>query len=253
MPSFFISLTMRARLRWLSMICVGCQPTPRPGGGAPGASAPRPTATQSPAAGNNAQVSRLTGDDPVNAANGEFLYSATDLAFPGFGVGFEHVRTYRSRLDYRGHLGHGWDHSYNRFLFPSTQSGCNDLNYAGGDGTVITFRHLGPENGTIRYSPPAGIHLELVGNADGSGWELRWPSGVRARFDTRKVMVRLEDRNGTGLGLTWEPDPMDPSRHRLVEVADALPTPRRIRYSYDGAGFLIGVREATSGLGAAYT
>jgi hypothetical protein len=54
--------------------------------------------------------------EPVNPATGEFFIDEVDLTFPGFGVTFSHRRTYRSRIDYEGVLGHGWDHGYNQRL-----------------------------------------------------------------------------------------------------------------------------------------
>ncbi len=54
--------------------------------------------------------------DPVNPATGEFYIRHTDLALPGFGISYEHRRMYRSRIDYDGPLGRGWDHSYNQRL-----------------------------------------------------------------------------------------------------------------------------------------
>ncbi len=71
--------------------------------------------------------------DPVSFANGELYINAIDLAFPSFGIGFVHRRSYRSRVNYDGPLGHGWDHSYNRRLLLVPEQSVSSPLYAGGD------------------------------------------------------------------------------------------------------------------------
>lgn len=56
------------------------------------------------------------GTEPINPANGEFYIEELDLSFPGFGVAYQHLRTYRSRVDYEGPMGYGWDHLHNQRL-----------------------------------------------------------------------------------------------------------------------------------------
>ena len=51
--------------------------------------------------------------------SGEEHFERTDLAIPGRGdIHFVLRRSYRSKLDYDGPLGFGWDYSYNEALFP---------------------------------------------------------------------------------------------------------------------------------------
>ena len=53
--------------------------------------------------------------DPV-IGDGEFFTTVTDLSYPGFGLGFELKRSYRSRTSFAGPLGYSWDHGYDRRL-----------------------------------------------------------------------------------------------------------------------------------------
>lgn len=67
------------------------------------------------------------GTEPINPASGEFYLEETDLAFPGFGIAYQHRRSYRSRIDYDGPMGHGWDHLYNQRLIYTANAPVDSL------------------------------------------------------------------------------------------------------------------------------
>lgn len=208
------------------------------------------------------------GTDPVNPATGEMIVREIDLAFPGFGVPFEHTRVYRSRVAYDGALGYGWDHSYNRRLFSTEDDDCGEqIAYLTGDGWAMYLHRdavaeLLLDGGTvtrITYRAPVGTLLELVGyhweTSDGSvslrWWTMTTPDGTMAKFDGDGLLTRLEDANAYGLTIGWEPSarPADDG-FRVAYVVDSAG--RTIEYRYDPAGMLTAVVEPDSGLQASY-
>ncbi len=62
------------------------------------------------------------GGDPV-LGDGEFFEARTDVELAGYGVHYEFTRTYRSRVNYAGVLGYGWDHNYNQRIIGVIQPG----------------------------------------------------------------------------------------------------------------------------------
>jgi RHS repeat-associated protein len=177
--------------------------------------------------------------DPVNPANGELVAPYSDLSLPGFGVPFNHVRTYRSRLDYDGPLGFGWDHSYNQRIIPINPAQCaGGVLYAAGDGTVIRFEET--PQGLIA---PPGVHLAL--QRTDTGWTMTRPDGITSKFarlDGTGLLASIRDLNEQGLSFAWtkiEPGPV----WRLTSATDS--TGRTIAYAYHPDGHLKQVSSGT--------
>ncbi len=128
------------------------------------ADGPRDQAPHDPSASDNAGAAGETGADPVNFATGEFVLREADLSFPGFGVRYEHRRVYRSRVNFDGPQGQGWDFSYDRRLRHSGSDAClGEILYSTGDGTTLDFRQSGETDEDLSYVTPVGSHLVLRG------------------------------------------------------------------------------------------
>ncbi|MFH0902376.1 MAG: DUF6531 domain-containing protein, partial [Pseudomonadota bacterium] len=214
---------------------------------------------------NNLARSERAGADPVDLATGEFVHRHLDLSFPGFGIPFELRRSYRSRVNYHGVLGFGWDHSLNQRLVDSEFPGCEgEKLYLDGEGVVLRFEQAqiveSPADSVpaveILYKSPPGLHLVLraAGSRTTDGdlnveWVLSEPEGRVRKFDARGLLGRIEDPNGNGLSVVWEPSSF-PDGWRVLSVTDSVG--RTIRFSYTDAGYLQRVFEETSGLEAIY-
>ena len=77
---------------------------------------PQPTAVQEPSIDDRDAdaASRYPGNGSVQINSGEKRLGRVDLVVPGRGhIHFTFARQYRSRLDYDGPLGFGWDFTHN--------------------------------------------------------------------------------------------------------------------------------------------
>ena len=184
--------------------------------------------------------------------NGEEHFERTDLVIPGRGdIHFAMKRSYRSRLEYDGPLGHGWDFSYNEALFPQENG---DVARSNGTGRVDTWT-LQPDGS---YDAPPGFFRTLVKQADGS-FLTRSPEGFRRRYSADGRLEVYVDRNGNVLRFEYDvggnlarvidpfgrvvefefesfPDGVD----RLVTIRDFIG--REVVYGYDERGDLSSVR-----------
>jgi hypothetical protein len=61
------------------------------------------------------------GGDPV-LGDGEFYEERIDASLAGLGPHYEFKRTYRSRVNFKGTLGYGWDHSYDKRILGVTST-----------------------------------------------------------------------------------------------------------------------------------
>ncbi len=216
--------------------------------------------------------------DPIDPVTGELVIEHVDLALPGFGVSFAHRRIYRSRLEYRGPLGPGWDVSYNQrlvaapapvsFSAPTTSTPTgpqgelpvpDEINQdpicgpvmllSSGTGATFRFREVSRQAQRVTYQSDVA-DLSLVGTegAHAITWELRDRGGEIRRFDGRGLLAAWTDANGIGLTFGWEPGAQQD--WRLAAVTDSVG--RRIEYTYDGSDRLKRVAEARSGMSASY-
>jgi RHS repeat-associated protein len=249
------------------------QPPPPPFAG----SGQAPRSQGPPRAPGATDAAKTNGDtassDPVNPFNGEFVIQETDLEFPGFGVPFKQTRTYRSRTEFNGPMGYGWDHSLNRRLVADESGSCHGITYSNGDGTSMQFSATAtlytplPEVGMSRYeiiyASPSGVRSTLhatgtVFTTGGGGgrairtaeWRLTTPDGIVEIFDVHGLMTRVEDLNHYGLAVTWE-EAATGDNYRVAQVVDSVG--RVITYEYDSADRLTKVAHGASGLQATYT
>ncbi|HEX9341060.1 MAG TPA: DUF6531 domain-containing protein, partial [Thermoplasmata archaeon] len=189
----------------------------------------------------------VAGD--VNAVSGNLVISWTDLSTRAKGFPIALVRTYNSALSgTAGPFGLGtMDGFHAKLSFPAG----GNVTYTAGDGAVYIFTTMG---GTA-YSPPRGIHDNLVKNADGT-YTLWQPDGSRTNFDSTGKLTSIVDRNGnhltltytngnptrvaddSGLALTFVYD----SSNRISFVTD--PMNRRVGYTYDGSNRLVTFTDA---------
>lgn len=187
----------------------------------------------------------------VYAHSGELAIEATDLEIPGRGLDFRLKRRYKSRHDFQGILGWGWEQEYaDRRLAPassfnllkartgfSAQAVLGNILRADGLGRFDEYLFHAP---TGKYISPIGIFSKLYRLADGTLIE-RDPGGTRYTyhpFDGTRLsgwLARLVDRNGNRLEMRRDAD------GRLVEVIDTLSRP--IAFSYDGSGRLRSVTD----------
>jgi RHS repeat-associated protein len=219
-------------------------------------------------------------DDPIDPVTGELVVEHDDLSFPSFGVPFSHRRVYRSRTEYDGPLGYGWDFSYNQRLvaapvvddpevppqldpmtgLPLADAGSEMMSIDGGrhcgpvlllttgSASTLRFRERGRAAETITYESDAS-DVELVGTIDGDDttWVLTSKAGDHRTFDSTGLLASWVDSNGIGLSFTWELDGR--GDRRLALVQDSVG--RIIEFKYGDNG-LKEVVEPKSGLRATY-
>lgn len=122
--------------------------------------------------------------DPVNAANGSFVSSSTDLSLPGKGVPFEMTRSYSSYSTLNGDLGLGWTHDYETSLMP----------FSNGDALVT-----GPTGQQMLYRPGANCSFTTPPGSLGELTATRQTSpsyGSLVMADNPSAFWRLDDSNG---------------------------------------------------------
>jgi RHS repeat-associated protein len=224
----------------------------------------------------------VTGDggttDPVDPVTGEFILENEDFALPSWGVPFRLRRVYRSRLDYVGPFGPGWDHTYNQRLLNAPGStidtgplptasgeigdatltmsvGKLDWSSCGprlllttGEGTSILFNEISDTAGTHSYWSSATL-LTLIGTEGPGGltWTLHAPDGTVRSFDVAGRLVRWVDANEIGLNLEWTGGATDA---RLSSITDSVG--RLITFEYDASNRLVRVALDGSALEASY-
>ncbi len=189
-----------------------------------------------------------TMGDPVIARTGELIIEETDLRIPGRGIDFAFTRTYRSRFNFDGPIGHNWDHNYNERLILTELNG--DILRQTGGGRSDRYRNIG--NG--RYRAPAGYYDEINSNPDGT-YTLRDRYGYKRHFGGAGRLIGHEDRNGNSLSFGYDED------GQLTLIVDTLGreiilaygddariesvtdfSGRQVRYTYDEMGDLRAVR-----------
>lgn len=176
-----------------------------------------PSCTQNPSA---------TCGHPVNTATGNWFHQATDLKWPGRGLGFSFTRTYNARSDYSGPLGVGWTHSYNVFLVENPNDASVVVTL--GDGRQVYFDALGGGNYVPRYP---GVHERLV---KGSGFALTTKDRLQFTFGPDGALTAIADRNGNSLQLAY-------SAGRLASIADTAG--RVFSFAYDANGRIVSLTD----------
>lgn len=187
--------------------------------------------------------------DPVNLYTGEFTQTETDLAVPGRGLSFSFARTYRSKNEFDGPMGFGWDHNYNtrvtvlpRDSASSPAKKPGDVIWYDGGGRADRFAHKVASDGGLSYTSPKGVFSELT--KDGDRFYLTQSDGTVFCYrpsgrvpDSRYVLESITDRFGNA--MTFEHDALD----QLRKVRDSMG--RYYYLGYNDEGRLISLTDFT--------
>jgi RHS repeat-associated protein len=163
-----------------------------------------------------------TSHDPVNLANGNYIYEHVDLRLPGKGIPFEFKRFYNSKFtnETSAPLGFGWTHSYNIFLAPLA----TNIFVTFGDGHVQTYFDVGGDN----FIPESnsGIYDQLIKNIDNT-WTLVSKDQKRLNFSITGRLASIVDKNGNTIVLSY-------SGTQLATITDTAG--RLVTFSSDANG-----------------
>lgn len=166
-------------------------------------------------------------DDPVVSPSGELLIEATDVSFPGRGVPFEFVRTYRSGGQRSGSLGPGWTHNYEERIEvigdPYNRLGAPTyclsdlptirclLHHDGHGGSQLFV--FDPKTGVFVPNPGAfgviraelsdDVHKLMDIPTGVPRIVLTEPGGTTKTFDVSGVLLSVKDERGFGVELEW--------------------------------------------------
>lgn len=185
-------------------------------------------------------------DDPICAANGNFLQVDEDLAFPGWAAVLDLRRSYNSLgADTMGAFGPGWTSTLD-IRVDHVPSGVARVRL--GDGAVVPFVE-GPE-GSERLVSVGARSLELT--VLDEGWILHegrtkaWRFDARGRFtggtagpatlvvrrENEHIVELREERSGRHVRFEWL---------GMRVVTATASDGRRVTYRYDDHGALVGV------------
>ncbi|NOZ64202.1 MAG: RHS repeat protein, partial [Caldiserica bacterium] len=163
----------------------------------------------------------------VNLANGNLFQD-----FPLFSTGgnppLSLTLYYNSLDDYSGPPGNKWTHNYNQFL----EIGEEKITLKDEDGTYIIFEDA--DNDDI-YTPQERFGEHSTLRETSTGWLLKNKEKERYYFDQAGKLVKIEDRNGNFLTLSYQ-------ENKLQKVADRAG--RKIEFLYDEAGYLSEIKNA---------
>ncbi|HWL38321.1 MAG TPA: DUF6531 domain-containing protein [Frankiaceae bacterium] len=187
-------------------------------------------------------------DDPICAANGNFVHGDEDVTLPGYAGCLSVVRMYNSLAhDQRGAFGWGWSSVLDRRVTADEATARVSL----ADGAVVTFHEVA--DGEYERDVRRGLTLSRTGE----GWTLRqghtesWEfdeAGELVAFASGMAVARVE-RDGSGVRITEERS----GRWVAYELAGDLVTQvttsdgRTCEYEY-AAGHLVGVSRAIGGV-----
>lgn len=192
--------------------------------------------------------------DPVNLANGNYLYEHVDLLISGKGFPFEFKRFYNSkfRVENPPIIGIGWTHSYNISL---TNSSTNVF-ITFGDGHVQTF--FGSGIGDYATEVNSGVYDSLTKNPDQS-WTLTSKEQMRHNFTADGLLAYIADKNGNTLALAYSANRLAAVTNSSGRLVTFTPHPngcvgsitdpigRTIRFEYDDQTNLVRCIDANGG------
>jgi YD repeat-containing protein len=182
--------------------------------------------------------------DPVSVLNGNYYTIETDLEIAGRGcVNLRLVRSYNSRLDYAGPLGHGWTHTFDQHLrLEDGEAGSTE------DDRVVWVTETGGEvpwddpnraAQPLVLVPQPWVHDTLQRNGDGS-YTLRTKAGMVYGFRPvsagKARLAYLRDRNGNTITCNYD------ATGRLESVTDTAG--RALDFVYDDPNGVIEIRDA---------
>ena len=195
----------------------------------------------------------------LNTINGNITLDETDLAIPcpAFDLAFE--RFYNSAVKESGGLGKGWSHNLDWTLTTAA-----NLAYGGQFGTFVVFapgdgqKYWFHQEVDGTFSAPADVNLSLA--YTNSEFQISWPGGTVARFDTNGVLQRLEDGFHTGLTFSHSAGKLVAVTHDngkalalsytgdLLVRVDSPSTNLYVTYSYNADGLLTNATRFADGV-----
>jgi RHS repeat-associated protein len=179
--------------------------------------------------GQGANANSGFSRDPVNLANGNYVFEHSFLKIPGKGFPFDFGIFYNSQFaDQSGKpLGYGWTHSYNIRLSATSSNAI----IAFGDGHTEThYLNSG------QYQAEAGVYGILTNNPDGS-FTLTGKDQTRRNFDPQGHLTYVADKNANTLSLSY-------NNGVLTNITDTAG--RQIVFQPDANGLL---RQVTDPIG----
>jgi RHS repeat-associated protein len=198
--------------------------------------------------GQGVSSSSSFSHDPVNLANGNYVYAHTDLHIPGKGFPFEFKRFYNSQFsDQTGQpLGYGWTDNYNILLSTTPTNATVTF----GDGHSETYYLI---NG--QYQGGAGVYGILATNSDGS-FTLTAKDQTKQNFTAQGRLVSIVDKNTNTLSLSYSDGTLtnitdtagrqitfqNDANGRITQISD--PIGRLIQFQYDGTSNLVAAIDA---------
>jgi len=178
----------------------------------------------------------------VVLGTGEVMLGQTDLSLPvRGGVGFSLVRYYRSRVDYNGPLGPGWDHNCNQRIV-AEEIGSSPVSLVWYTGQrAIRFKRQGQD-----WEPEPGAFYRL--RMEANNVVVETPERMRLEFEPAEVartrgqawrIARIAGRHGQ-----WQANVLRfhywPGSDVLSFVED--PYGNKVRFFHDAHGRLTGVQ-----------
>ena len=222
-------------------------------------------------------------NDPVNAANGNFVHADRDVATPGFGAVLDVVRTYNSLAALQaavptGRFGTGWTSPLDVALdLDGADAGIVRLLFT--DGALVTFRSTvgadaadpnaatEPAAGSRAWQPNTRRSLELLEGGPGNpdGWTVLRDHGRRRfHFDHDGRLIGGSEL-AAAYRVTWGDDEIVVAEDRSARhvryllhdntgrVTEAISSDgRRCRYRYDPEGRCTAVERAIGDLTYTY-
>ena len=196
---------------------------------------------------------------PVDVVTGMVMTDAVDLRLPG-SIPCLFERTYYSRSNYQGPLGHGWAHTYDQHIHVERKR----IVLHAGDGRDLYFRNIEVGGTTQNISERLilrrfedrfvvethnrlSYHFLCQGRADG-GFSLarienRAGDHLQLSYDQRGSLLQVTDTVGRQIRLVTD----QTGRLIALEVPHPEQPQQRLeiaRFKYDASGDLCSVRDA---------
>ncbi|MEW5870796.1 MAG: GEVED domain-containing protein [Chloroflexota bacterium] len=136
---------------------------------------------------------------PVNLINGNLFLTVGDHFFADRGLSVQFARAYNSLdLGSSGPLGVGWTHSFN---ITAEELSPFEVIIREADGSQTLYTRPIPSG---PWTPPPGVHRELLHEAFGDPYLLRYKNGLFMEFDPLGQLVSIMDRNNNAIQLSYD-------------------------------------------------
>ena len=160
--------------------------------------------------------------DPVNPANGNMFREELDIAIPNIGFPLIFARRYDSQNGEDIGLGVGWSHSYSDWLNLDDPS--IEIVWTTSQGV----RHTFTPDGAGGYDTPTTLHGTFT--FSGGVYEFKNKNGTKHRFNSAGRLIKLSDRNGNALNISYDPANLD----HISAVEDGTISARELTFTYTG-------------------